>query len=66
MFDPDFLIFDDPMTWRLAVKDDSFHHDMSLCDFLKLYNSKKIKPKIKKLTFDGMLTQEDLNNLLNQ
>jgi hypothetical protein len=63
--DPDFLFFDDPLTWRRTINSEEFNTDMSVFDFMKLYESKKIKTKIKVTTFPGMLSQEDLNNLLN-
>lgn len=66
MLDPDFLAFDDLLTWRRSLKDPAFNPNMTIIEFLNLYNSKKIKLKTKKLAFDGMLTQEELNSLINK
>lgn len=65
MIDADFLAFDDLLTWRRTINSEEFSIEMPLNEFVKLYNSKKIPTKTKKLTFDGMLTQDDLNQLIN-
>ena len=44
--DPDFLFFDDPLTWRRTINSEEFDTTMSVSDFMKLYESKKIKTKI--------------------